>query len=319
MNRRTFLGVVGGALVPWPGGNGRLVLAHGPVDGETLVERWSWIMGQTAHLQVYARSEEAGYEVLRLVLEEFRRIEDRLSTFDPASDLAELNRRAGLGPMVVGEDLRTVLLAAERFRRLTGGGFDPAVEPLMRAWGFREARSAPPSAAELAEARSALRRAVIDIGTETVRLPDPDTRLDLGGIAVGYALDRGAALLRRAGVRRALIDLSGDCLALGAPPGLSGWRIGIANPDGDILTTVLVADACLATSANTTSVVRYPGVRCGHVLDPVTGLAASALRQVSIVAPSGLAADALSTAMLVSGRRPPGVTEVIPVPPAAVR
>jgi thiamine biosynthesis lipoprotein len=315
MNRRDFVGVLGfGLCSRWIGFRGVMVERIRNLDGERLVERWSWVMGQAVRLQVYARSDDAGHEAVGRVLADLRRLEAALSVFDDASDLSELNRKAGQPAVRVGADLTSVLRAAEEFRRLTGGGFNPAVEPLMRAWGFRAPRSTAPTGSEIEQARVAVARATVEVGEGRVRLGHTETRIDLGGIAVGYGLDRSRELLAGFGIRRALIDLSGDCLALGAPPGDRGWRIGIANPDGGILRTVLLRDAALATSANTVSVVRYGTTVCGHVLDPATGRSARALRQVSILAPTGIQADALSTAMLVSGRRPPGVTEVIPLP-----
>ena len=218
MNRRGFLGLaaagLGGLAVP------RLLTAASLLDrGERLVERWSWAMGQPVHLTLFADTEDAGLEAASLALAELRRVEAALSLFDPASDLVALNERAGRGPVRVGPDLLAVLGRAEEFRRLTGGAFNPAVEPLMRAWGFHAPRSSAPTAAELAAARRAVIETRLALGGETVRLGTNEARLDLGGIGVGYGLDRAAGVLRKAGITRALLDVSGDLIALGAPPG----------------------------------------------------------------------------------------------------
>lgn len=268
------------------------------------VERWSWVMGQTVHLQLFAQSEDAGYAAAAAALAELRRIEARLSLFDDASDLCELNRRAGRGPMRVAPDLGRVLGAADRIRLDTSGAFDAAVEPLMRAWGFHRPRSVEPTGAELQEAREAVAAATLRVDGDRASLSGTTAQLDLGGIGVGYGLDRAAEVLRRSGITRALIDVSGDLIALGSPPGTRGWRVGIADPTGhraDIAEWWL-RDAALATSANTMSVVRYGRAVRGHVMDPATGYPARALFQSTVVARSGIAADALSTAMLVSGR-----------------
>ena len=305
MRRRDFLralgGAAGGAALP------RLAAAAGSHD--VLVERWSWAMGQPVHLQLFARSEAAGYEAAQAALAELRRVEGALSLFDDASDLSELNRRAGRGSVAVGDDLRAVLAAAERFRRLTGGAFDPAVEPLMRAWGFHRPRSAPPTTRELSEARGAVLAAQIRFDGRRGALSSAATQLDLGGIGVGYGLDRAVAVLRDAGIRRALLDVSGDCLALGSPPGEVGWRVEVADPDRQdrVIAATRLRDAALATSSNLVSVVRYGRSVRGHVMDPATGYPAARRRQVTVVARTGLEADALSTAMLVAGRPLPGV------------
>jgi thiamine biosynthesis lipoprotein len=307
MRRRDFLGALGAGLAGvaaprWLGA------ADGGGDG-TLVERWSWAMGQPVHLQLFAASEAAGYEAAQAALAELRRVEHALSRFDDTSDLAELNRRAGRGPVAVGPDLVAVLASAVRFGRITGGAFDAAVEPLMRAWGFHAPRRTEPTPAELGEARAAVRAARVDLGEGRVSLQGAATQLDLGGIGVGYGLDRAGEVLRRAGIRRALLDVSGDCLAIGAPPGRSGWLVEIADPDRPdaVIGSTRLRDAALATSSNLVSVVRYGRAVRGHVMDPASGYPAARCRQVSVVARTGLEADALSTAMLVSPRRFAGV------------
>jgi thiamine biosynthesis lipoprotein len=118
-------------------------------------------------------------------------------------------------------------------------------------------------------------------------------------------------VLRRAGVRRAFLDVSGDCLAVGAPPGQPGWLVEIADPEreGQVLPGVRprLRDAALATSSNLVSVVRYGQAVRGHVMDPWSGWPAARCRQVSVVARTAVEADALSTAMLVEPRRFSGV------------
>jgi thiamine biosynthesis lipoprotein len=238
-----------------------------------------------------------------------------LSQFDDTSDLCELNRSAGGRPVRLDRDLRTVLDLALAHRAATGGAFDVAVEPLMRAWGFHRPRTRAPTAAEIAEARGAVRAAVIRLDGDVARLPSEHTKLDLGGIGVGYGIDRALAVLRRAGIRRALVDVSGDCGTIGAPPGASGWRVDVAVPgraDGPP-TVRYLRDAALATSANAQSVVRYGRAVRGHVMDPATGWPAVARRQVTVVARTAVAADALSTAALVSAVRPRGVLDLISV------
>jgi thiamine biosynthesis lipoprotein len=305
MRRRDFVGALGAGLaaaaVP-RGLLGRAIGARARTAGEIYVERWSWAMGQPVHLQLFAASEAAGYDAAQAALAELRRVEGVLSRFDDASELAELNRRAGRAQLVAGPDLLAVLGAAVRFERVTDGAFDAAVEPLMRAWGFHAPRTTEPTTAELAEARAAVRAARIELRGGRAALTGREAQLDLGGIGVGYGLDRAAAVLRAAGIRRAFLDVSGDCLALDAPPGESGWRVEVADPrrPGATIGSTRLRNAALATSSNLVSVVRYGRAVRGHVMDPATGWPADRCRQVTVVARTGLEADALSTAALVS-------------------
>jgi thiamine biosynthesis lipoprotein len=314
MKRRAFLGTVGagvGALLP-----GYLRTALPPYRRTVLpqyrhfIERWSWAMGQPVHLQLFAESEGQGYDAAAAALAELRRVESRLTLFDDASDLVELNRHAGGSGLRVGKDLVLVLSAGLRIEQRTAGAFNPAVEPLMRAWGFHVSRATEPSRAEIREAREAVRTARIVVRGDRVTVPHRATRLDLGGIGVGYGLDRAASALRRLGIHSAFLDVSGDCIAIGAPPGQEdGWPVDIACPGigTGILASTRLRDSALATSANTMSVVRYGRAVRGHVMNPETGWPADALVQVSVVARTAIEADALSTAMLVSGEPAVGV------------
>ena len=308
MNRRRFVGTLGAGL-------GLVFVPRLPRwrADDVFVERWSWAMGQPVHVMVFARSEPEGLDACAAALAELRRVERRLTLFDAASDLCELNRRAGRKRMRVDRDLRAVLGQAGEFRRATGGAFDVAVEPLMRVWGFHRRRTTAPTAAELAEAREAVRAAVVELDHDVARLPSAHTQLDFGAIGVGYGIDRALEVLRTRGLRRAFVDVSGDMAAIGAPPGEPGWLVEIADPDrrgvgeGRTVAATRLRDAALATAANTESLVRYGSLVAGHVMNPATGWPARALRQAAVVTRTAVAADALSTAMLVSGREPGGV------------
>jgi thiamine biosynthesis lipoprotein len=156
------------------------------------------------------------------------------------------------------------------------------------------------------EAREAVATAVVEQAGDLVRLPSAHTQLDFGSIGVGYGIDRVLAVLQARGVARAFIDVGGDCAALGAPPGEAGWLVGIASPDepGGTIAQTRLRNTALATAANTVSLVRYRGLVAGHVMNPATGWPAHTLRQASVVTRTATEADALSTALFVSGRRP---------------
>ena len=292
MKRREFVATLGaglaGALVPLP-----------RLRTERFVERWSWAMGQAVHLMVYAESEDQGLEACALSLAGLRRVESRLSLFDDASDLCELNRRAGKRPLRVSDELGRTVSSAEAFRKITDGAFNAAVEPLMRVWGFHRPRQMMPSPTELAAARQSVETATVLRDGRAIVLPNSHTRLDLGGIGVGVGIDVMRGALVSAGIRRAFIGVSGDCYGLGAPPHeAKGWTVEIAGSKH----IVRLRDQALATSSNTRSVIELEQQLLGHVMDPVLGSPVATRRQVTVVTHCAIEADALSTASLVRGQ-----------------
>ncbi len=301
MRRRDFLALSTAALLPRP-----------PFRPEPrLVERWSWAMGQPVHLRLFHPDEARGLEAAQAAFAELRRVEGVLSRFDEGSALSELHRRAGHGWFGGAPELAAVLAAALRARSETRGAFDVTVEPLMRAWGFREPRKAPPGERELSEATAAVAAAVIELDGPRIRLPVRHTRLDLGGIGVGYGIDRAGVVLGAHGVEAALLEVSGDLLALGAPPGGAGWEVAISDPRdlGAILASTHLRNAALATSGQSMGVVELAGRRHGHVMDPATGRPATRLLQATVTARTALAADVLSTASLVRPESYAGVRQ----------
>ncbi len=178
MNRRRFVSTFGAGL-------GLVFFPRVPRwrADEVFVERWSWAMGQPVHVMVFAGSEQEGLDACAAALAELRRVERRLTLFDAASDLCELNRCAGRKRMRVDRDLQAVLLQADVFKPATGGAFDVAVEPLMRVWGFHRHRATAPTATELEEAREAVRAGMVELDGDVARLPSAHTQLDFAGAA----------------------------------------------------------------------------------------------------------------------------------------
>jgi FAD:protein FMN transferase len=313
VNRRHFVETTAAGL-------GAVFVRRWPAR-KVFVERWSWAMGQPVHLMVFAGSEQEGLDGCAAALAELRRVESRLTLFDDASDVCELNRCAGRKSLRVDRDLRAVLALAADYKRLSGGAFDVAVEPLMRAWGFHRPRTTAPTVPELREAREAVAAACVELRGDVARLPSAHTQLDFGSIGVGYGIDRALAVLRERGFTRAFLDVSGDVAALGTPPGEPGWLVEIAHPEREthrIVAATRLRDAALATAANTESIVRYGSLVAGHVMDPATGWPARALTQASVLGRTAVAVDALSTAMLVTGREPAGVLKSWAVPARTV-
>lgn len=273
-----------------------------------LVERAAFVMGSVVTIKAYADDARLCNGSIDRAFGAMREIDAAMSVYAASSEVSALNRHAYKRPVACSAGLAEVLQAAARYSSLTEGAFDITLQPLSELYGFRDGPGTDrfPSDSEIAAVMegSGMRNVAVDRSCGSVAFGHRRTRIDLGGIAVGHALDRAAAILRSDGIGAALINHSGDIVAIGTPPDEpEGWEIGITDPrrPDAVATTVRIRDEALATSGNYRSVRRIEDRTIGHILDPASGRSASALLSSSVIAPTALAADALSTGTFVLG------------------
>lgn len=279
-------------------------LALTPVVAPALqIERARYLMGTSLSITLEGPDEAALQEAASAAFDEVARLEALLSNWRLDSETSRLNRAAGSGPTRVSADLYGALDRALVWAERTGGAFEPAIEPLARAYDLRgKGRWPTPRQREAARRSSGWRRVHLDAAGPRVTL-EPGAGIDTGGFGKGYALDRAAEVLRARGVTTALLDFGGQVLAVGAPEGERGWKIALADPEtrDRPLLEVLLRDASLSTSGQSERSLPTRKGALGHVLDPRTGTPVPAWGSASAVARTGLDADALATAFLVLG------------------
>lgn len=257
-------------------------------------------MGTICRVILYAESPEKAREAARAAFAELAAVDDRMSDYKEGSELSLLCRESGRGPQHVTDPLWEVLGAARRFADLSGGAFDVTAGPVIRLWrrARKEKRQPEPAEIESARSRVGMDLLALDPDRRTVELRKEGMQLDLGGLAKGYACDRALRTLARLGIRHAMVDTGGG-MALGdAPPGKPGWRIQIGDENAGLL---ILSRCGVATSGDAEQFVVIDGRRYSHIVDPRTGRALEGSSAVTVVAPDGMAADALATAISVLG------------------
>jgi thiamine biosynthesis lipoprotein len=221
-------------------------------------------------------------------------VEDLLSLYRPHSALCRLNRDGVLRSPHA--DVLSVIRESLEWARLSGGAFDPTVQPL---WALHAAGGAP-ELARIEDARRLVDWRRVQVDANEIRL-GPGQQVTLNGIAQGFAADRVREVFVAHGIRHGLVN-TGEFCALGAKADASPWQIGVQHPrvrDAYVAVAPL-RDRFLATSGDYETKFG-DDFSTHHIFDPATGRSPSELSSVTVVAPTGLEADALSTAIFVLG------------------
>ncbi|MGA3160697.1 MAG: FAD:protein FMN transferase [Terracidiphilus sp.] len=266
-------------------------------------------MGTEFTLYLDAADEVQAQACFDAVFDEIDRLEGTFSRFRASSEISRLNREATDGPMVTDPEVFQLLAAALDVSRKTEGAFDITVGRLTQAWGFSARQAGIPDARTLAAAQECVGWTNIELDHEwrTVEFLRPGLKVDLGGIAKGYAVDCAMGVLRSVGVQ-GLIDAGSSSIAATDVAFARSWEVSIANPldASATLCQVELGNRALSTSGiMEQSFVQDGRIYC-HLIDPTApGAAASAparqMLQVTVMAPSSMLADALSTAMFILG------------------
>jgi thiamine biosynthesis lipoprotein len=261
-------------------------------------------MGVPFKIVVYADDDAVANRAARAAFARIEELNAILSDYEDESELNRLSRGSPhSAPVKVSEDLFRVLARSQALAEQSNGAFDVSVGPLVRIWRRARRQRELPAAERVEAARRAVDYRAIELDPQrrTVLLKKPDMRLDLGGIGMGYAVDEALQVLKRHGIRSAMIDASGDIGVLDAPPGKPGWRIGIAPQAGQPTRFALLSNAALTSSGDAGQHIEVGGVRYSHIVDPKTGLGLTDRSSVTVIAADCTTADSLATAISVLG------------------
>ena len=254
---------------------------YGGWDREKTKETRDWMLGRLAYF------------------------DELFSATDEGSDIARINGAAGQ-PVALKEMTATAELLSQALAlcEATGGALDITAYPAVMAWGFTTEEHRVPSREELAELAENIDYTAVKLVRDTVTLPE-GMEIDLGAVAKGYAGDQLAATALASDITSALIDLGQSTIvAVGSKPDGSPWRIGVVDPaqPGAYFAVVELEDTAMGTSGGYQRYFEEDGVTYWHILDPETAAPArSGLASVTVVAPSALTCDGLSTALFVMG------------------
>jgi thiamine biosynthesis lipoprotein len=263
-------------------------------------------MGTRFKIIFYAPDEAAAQRGAKAAFARVAELNGIMSDYLATSELMRLCQKAGGEPVAVSDDLFTVLSRAQEVSRQSDGAFDVTVGPMVRMWRRARYTKKMPDAEQLAQVKELVgyQKLVLDPKKRTVQLKKEGMRLDLGGIAKGFAADAALAVLRKQGITRALVAAGGDIAVSDAPPAATGWKIGIApleDPDGKPERFVVLKNGAVSTSGDAEQYVEINGKRFSHIVDPRTGLGLVGRISATVVARDGTAADSMTKIVAVLG------------------
>lgn len=268
------------------------------------ITRTQMHMGTLVTITAVAPTESAALAASTEGFLEIRRLEALLSTWISSSELSAVNAAAGKAAVHVSQDTLSVVKLALRVAEVTDGAFNIAIGPAVDLWNVTEKQSIPTTEElQLVRNQIALEAVHIDDAKQTIFLDRAGMRIDVGGIAKGYAADQAVLSMKKAGATAGIVALSGDIKAFGRLPEGKRFPIGIQHPRkrGEILLMLDLENEAISTAGDYERYFERDGVRYHHILDPSTLQPARECQSVSIIAKEGGWADGLDTGVFVLG------------------
>lgn len=282
------------------------------------------VMGTYARIVAVAEESQTAVRSIDAGLKQLTRIDCVMSDYKPDSQLSEVNRDAYKRPVRVSDELFEVLARSTEFSRQTDGAFDITVGPLVDLWRQAGEANQMPTEQQIAQAEAQVgcAKLLLDANENTVRFAVEGMRLDLGGIAKGYAIDKAVEAMKTSGATGGMVDVGGDIKCFGLPKGKKQWLVGLQDPSklrpedptqrvlwlgaGAIeteqtLRELKLNDAAVATSGDYQRFEMIGGRKFSHIINVHTPAGESELCSVTIIAPTAIEADALATAVTVLG------------------
>jgi thiamine biosynthesis lipoprotein len=260
------------------------------------------IMGTAITVELWHEDTAEGRALIGAVFDEMHRIDELMSSYKPDSELSKVNADAAGKPVTVSRELYRLIEQALYFSDLTQGAFDITYASAGRYYDYRSGKK--PDKRQLEQALPSIdyHHVKLNESESTVSFLHAGVYIDLGGIAKGYAVDRGIAILKKAGIGSALVSAGGDTRVMGKR-WEQPWNVGIRDPrnrDG-LVSVIPLEDAAISTSGDYERFFEKDGVRYHHILDPATGQSASEVHSTSIIGSNATDTDALSTSVFVMG------------------
>jgi len=276
--------------------------------GSCLTASAEWIgdsralMGTEISIQLWRDDAIDGQAAIEAVFAEMVRIDELMSTYKEDSRISEINRDAADRAVPAGAELYDLIVRSLDMSILTRGAFDITYDSVGQHYDFRNRQRPDEETIEQELRHIDYRLVQTDAATKSIHFLRPGVRINLGGIAKGYAVERGASILRKLRIRHAIVTAGGDSRLVGDRRG-QPWVVGVRDPrkDGEVSVRIPLENEAISTSGDYERYFEEDGKRYHHILQPATGEPANGVHSATIVGPDAVITDALSTSVFVMG------------------
>ncbi len=260
------------------------------------------IMGTVCAVELWSDDKARGETAISSVFDDMKRIDRLMSTWKEHTEISRLNREGSKHPVKISPELFRLLQVSVEYSELTGGAFDITYASVGYLYDFRKGVRPDQKAIDKALPGINWRHMVLDAGKTTVFFTRPGMRIDLGGIAKGYSVDRGIEILQKQGITRAMVNAGGDTRIIGDRFG-KPWVVGVRDPDheGKVFLRLPLSDAAFSTSGDYERYFDEDGKRFHHIIDPKTGDSARKVRSVTVISDTATRTDALTKSVFIMG------------------
>ncbi|APA63152.1 FAD:protein FMN transferase [Maribacter sp. 1_2014MBL_MicDiv] len=283
-----------------------MICSVGQLLAQEPFKRTMKLMGSRFDITVVAKDPIEGEEYIDLAINEIKRIEKLISSWDPNSQTSEINKNAGVKPVKVDAELFNLVQRGIGISKLTDGAFDISYASMDNIWKFDGSMTEMPEEATINASVSKVGHQNILLNKEdhTVFLKLKGMKIGFGAIGKGYAADKAKELLISRGVVAGIINASGDMNTWGKQPNGDSWQVAITNPmDKNKMFALLpLNNGAVVTSGNYEKYVTFNNTRYTHIIDPRSGYPATGIVSVTVFAPKAELADALATSVFVMGK-----------------
>jgi FAD:protein FMN transferase len=259
------------------------------------------IMGTEVSVQLWDE-DGGGAAAVEAVFDEVHRIDRLMSTYKEDSRISFVNREAASRPVPAGKELFDLVVRSLDMSVLTRGAFDITFDSVGQFYDFRERRH--PNAETIAKEVKLIDYRLVQTNPKdhSIHFLKNGVRINLGGIAKGYAVERGAGILRERGIQHAVVSAGGDSRLVGDRRG-QPWLIGVRDPrrENAVAVRIPLENEAVSTSGDYERFFIEDGKRYHHIIKPSTGKPATGVHSATVVGPDGVITDALSTSVFVMG------------------